>query len=101
MDEYPVRVQIDYPQKSSRILALIGIPFLILKLIILLPHIVILYFLGIFSFIVAWFSYWVVLFTGKYPQGLFNFVVGVIRWQTRMNSWLFSLTDKYPPFSLN
>jgi hypothetical protein len=41
-----------------------------------------------------------VLITGKWPQGMRNFVVGVMRWSTRVNSYLFLLTDKYPPFRL-
>ena len=47
---------------------------------------------------IAWFA---VLFTGKYPQGLFNFVTGVMRWGLRVNAYAFLLvTDQYPPFSL-
>jgi len=97
---YPVRVEADYPERSSRVLALLGIPFLLFKGLLLIPHMIVLYFLGIIQSIVVWFAYWVVLFTGRYPRGMFDFVLGVTRWQTRTNLWLYGITDQYPPFSL-
>jgi len=49
--------------------------------------------------VVAWI---IVIITGRYPRGLFNFVVGVLRWSWRVQAYAFVLaTDKYPPFSLN
>jgi len=42
----------------------------------------------------------VVLFTGSCPRALFDFLRGWMRWQTRMNAWVFGLVDRYPPFSL-
>ncbi|MEK7542187.1 MAG: DUF4389 domain-containing protein [Patescibacteria group bacterium] len=97
-NQYPVTFEVQYPGKSSRLLALLGVLFF-LKTILLIPHIIILYFLGIAVMFVAWFAYLVILFTGEYPRSLFDFAVGVMRWQVRINAWLFSLTDKYPPFS--
>jgi hypothetical protein len=99
MNEYPVQVSIDVPPKSSRILALLGILFY-LKAIILLPSVIVLYFLAIAASIVAWIGYWVVLFTGRMPSGMHGFLTGVLRWQTRVSAWLYGLTDVYPPFSL-
>jgi len=98
--EYPVKLEIDYPEKSSRLLALIAIPWFILKIILLLPHMIVLYFLNLAVTVAIWLSYWVILFKGRYPKVFFDFAVGVIRWQVRISAWLYSLTDKYPPFRL-
>jgi hypothetical protein len=46
-------------------------------------------------------AFFAVLFTGRWPEGLRSFVVGVMRWGTRVNAYLLLLTDKYPPFSLD
>lgn len=99
-EEYPVNFDVAYPENSSRLLALIAIPWFFLKVILLIPHYIVIMFLGIAATIAVWFSYWAILFTGKYPRSLFNFVVGTLRWQARLSSWMFSLTDKYPPFTL-
>lgn len=68
---------------------------------ILAPHYIVLGVLAIgavLATIIAWFA---ILFTGRYPKSLFDFVVGVGRWSLRVNAYAFLLTtDKYPPFSL-
>ena len=97
--DYPARFEVDYPKDSSKLLALLGVIFLI-KFVLLIPHMIILYFLGMVSYAVVYIGYWAVLITGGYPRGLFNLVVGVQRWSYRMNAWMFGLTDRYPPFSL-
>ncbi|MSQ13050.1 MAG: DUF4389 domain-containing protein [Dehalococcoidia bacterium] len=94
--EYPVRVEAEYPQASSRVLAALGILFF-LKALLLLPHLVVLYFLEIMQVVVAWFAFLVVLFTGRYPGGG-DFVVGISRWQTRTTLWLYGVVDRYPLF---
>ena len=58
------------------------------------------FFLGMISLLMTWVVYLWVTFTGKYPRGLFDFQVGVIRWDFRVSCWIIGLTDKYPPFSL-
>ena len=99
--DYPARLEIDTPEAPSRLLALFGILFMIIKFILLIPHLVILYVLGIVAIVVAYIGYWAVLITGGYPRGLYNLITGVQRWEYRTTSWLLGLTDRYPPFSLS
>ena len=96
---YPVRVEADYPERSSRGLALLGL-FFGIKGFLLMPHMIVLYLLMLLQGIVVWLGYLIVLFTGRYPRSMFDFLVGVTRWQTRINLWLFGVADEYPPFSL-
>jgi hypothetical protein len=96
--DYPIRVSADVPATSSRLLGLAGVVFL--KWLLLLPHLIVLYFLQIAAFLVAWVGYWVILFTGRFPEGMHRFITGVQRWNIRVTGWLFSLTDAYPPFTL-
>jgi Domain of unknown function (DUF4389) len=74
----------------------------LVKWLLAIPHYVILLFLSlaaIVAVIVAWFA---ILFTGRYPRGIFDFVEGVIRWWNRVIGYAFILiTDEYPPFSLS
>lgn len=95
---YPVRVRIDYSPRSSRGWAFLTIT--LVKFLVLLPHALALLLLGLavfFAFVVAQV---VVLVRGTYPRPLFEFVAGVVRWQARVYAFAFSLTDRYPPFSL-
>ena len=98
--DYPVRFEVDHPESPSRLLALLGV-LLLVKWVLLIPHIVILIFLGIASLVAMYIGYWAVLITGTYPEVLFNFVAGVQRWSTRTDSWMNGLTDTYSPFSLS
>ena len=95
-DEQAVHIQIPYPdakQELNRWLPLV-------KWFLAIPHYVVLWFLSIAAFlcvIIAWFA---ILFTGRYPRSLFDFVVGVFRWWLRVAAYAFLLsTDRYPPFS--
>lgn len=97
VEEQSVHLEIDYPDVGrdlNRWLPLV-------KWLLAIPHYIVLFFLfiaAIFAVIVAWFA---ILATGRYPQGLFDFVVGVGRWSLRVNAYAFLLvTDLYPPFSL-
>lgn len=98
--EYPVSFEVKYPERSSRLLAFCALLFFIPKFIILIPHLIILWFLGMISFFVSLVGFLAVLFTARYPRSLFDLLVGIFRWQMRVNSYMYSLTDKYPPFSL-
>jgi len=103
-DEYPstdedqaVHIEIPYPDAKkdlNRWLPLV-------KWFLAIPHYIILFFLGIaavFVVIITWFA---ILFTGRYPKGFFDFVVGVMRWSLRVMAYAALLTtDEYPPFTL-
>jgi hypothetical protein len=103
-DEYPstdehqaVHLDVPYPDAQrdlNRWLPLV-------KWFLAIPHYIVLFFLSIgvlVAVIIAWFA---VVFTGIYPRGLFDFVVGVSRWQNRVTAYAFILvTDQYPPFRL-
>jgi len=84
----------DVPNDLNRWLPLV-------KWFLAIPHYIVLFFLGIAAFVcvvIAWFA---ILFTGRYPRGLFDFVVGFGRWALRVGAYAFLLTtDRYPPFSL-
>jgi hypothetical protein len=70
------------------------------RIILAIPHLLIVWVLGVawaLSTIIAWFS---ILFTGRYPKSLYDFAVGVLRWNVRVEAYLLLLHDEYPPFSL-
>ena len=97
--DYPVDVRADYPETSSRGWAALTIFWL--KFFALIPHFVVLALLGIAQWVVALVAQFVVAFKGEYPPGMYEFVVGVLRWQTRVTMFLLSLNDRYPPFTLH
>ena len=66
-----------------------------------IPHYIVLIFLNIAAFVVVIVAWFAILFTGRYPRGMFDFVEGVIRWNNRVLGYAVTLvTDKYPPFRL-
>jgi hypothetical protein len=92
-----VDVQIAYPESLSRILLLVRLFFGYIYVII--PHGFLLLFRTLAMYFVIFIAWWAVLITGKYPKGMHDFVVGTLRWGTRVNAYMSFLTDKYPPFS--
>jgi hypothetical protein len=97
-DEQSVHLELDYPDAKedlNRWLPLV-------KWFLAIPHYIVLFFLAIGAFIAITISWFAILFTGRYPRGLFDYVVGVGRWGLRVNAYAFLLlTDEYPPFSLS
>ena len=71
------------------------------RILMAIPHLLALFvvgFVAFFVYVIAWFA---VLFTGKWPTGLRDFIVGITRWQTRLNAYMYLLTDEFPPFGFN
>ncbi len=99
--EYPMVLEIPRPASQSRITNFpLGIGTFI-RLILAIPHIIVLYFLGLAAGLVGFIADFAILFTGSYPQGLFNFAVGAQRWGVNLNTYIFGLRDEYPPFSMD
>lgn len=104
-DRYPSTdeqqwVKLDFPYPDAQRDLNRWLP--LVKWLLAIPHYIVLFLLylaAIIVLIVAWFA---ILFTGRYPRGIFDFVEGVIRWHNRVVGYAFILvTDRYPPFSLS
>lgn len=97
VEEQSVHLDIDYPDVErdlNRWLPLV-------KWFLAIPHFVVLFVLVIGAVVAIAISWFAILFTGKYPRGLFDYVVGVGRWGLRVQAYAFLLvTDRYPPFTL-
>jgi len=97
VEEQSVHLEIDYPERPAELNRWLPL----VKWLLVLPHLIVLLFLGLAavgSAIIAWFA---ILFTARYPRPLFDFVVGVGRWALRVHAYAFLLvTDDYPPFTL-
>jgi hypothetical protein len=97
VDEQSVHLEVDYPDVESDLNRWLPL----VKWLLAIPHYVVLIVLWLGAFVavtVAWFA---ILFTERYPRGLFDFVVGVARWSLQVDAYAFLLvTDRYPPFSL-
>lgn len=73
----------------------------LVKWLLAIPHYIVVALLGMVAVAVVILAWFIILVTGRYPRGLFEFVVGVIRWGWRVNAYAILLsTDRYPPFSL-
>jgi len=97
VDEQAVHLEIDYPDAErdlNRWLPLV-------KWLLAIPHYIVLVFLALGALLVVIIAWFAILFTGRYPRALFDYVVGVGRWSLRVQAYAFLLvTDRYPPFSL-
>ena len=104
-DEYPstdeeqsVHVEVPYPdvpQNLNRWLPLV-------KWILAIPHYIVLSVLGVIAVVVVIIAWFAILFTGRYPRDMFNYIEGVMRWGVRVSAYAFFMTtDRYPPFRLN
>lgn len=95
---YPADLAVEYPDRLSRILLVLKV---VLGWLILLPHLIILYVLGILEGLLVLVAILVKLVTGNYPEGIFELVMGINRWNVRVSAYINLMTDSYPPFSLS
>ena len=97
VEEQSVHLEIDYPDVAdlNRWLPLV-------KWFLVIPHVLVLAVLAIIAFFAIGIASFAILFSGRYPRGLFDFVVGLGRWALRVQAYAFLLvTDRYPPFSMS
>ncbi|MDP2731111.1 MAG: DUF4389 domain-containing protein [Dehalococcoidales bacterium] len=94
---YPVTFEVNYPERLSRAKLLLKAFFG--WFYVGIPHGIALWLYGIAAGIVTFIAFFAILFTGKYPRGMFDFVVGYQRWQNNVTAYLLFLRDEYPPFS--
>jgi hypothetical protein len=104
-DRYPSTdeqqsVALDFPYPDAQRELRRGLP--LVKWLLAIPHYVVLFFLYIASVLVVVAAWFVILFTGRFPRALFDYLVGVERWTNRVIGYAFVLvTDRYPPFTLS
>jgi hypothetical protein len=96
---YPVQVRFEVPSLSGRFWAVPVVGWLA-KLVMLVPHFVVLYALSIVALLLNLVTWAPVLFRGRYPEWGYSLVGGYLRWYTRVSAFLFGLNDQYPPFQL-
>ena len=97
-EEQSVRLGYSYPDAKAELGR--GMP--LVKWFLAIPHYIVLFFLSIGAFFAVVFAWFAILFTGRYPRGLFDYVEGVLRWHNRVVGYAFALvTDRYPPFRLS
>jgi hypothetical protein len=90
---YPAGLEVSYPSELNRWLPLV-------KWLLVIPHFIVLFFLAIGAFFVGIFAFFAVLFTGRWPRGAFDYLVGTLRWAYRVVAYYHLMVDPYPPFSM-
>jgi hypothetical protein len=94
-----MKLKVRYQESYSRLELLLRSFFGIFY--IALPHFFLLFFASIWGAILGFIAFWVVLFTGKYPKSMFDFQVGLIRWNLRLSARLNNVSDGYPSFGIS
>jgi hypothetical protein len=89
----PILVAFRDPAPQNRLTVLV-------RLILVIPHLFVLFFLGLAALVVLIIGWFAALFTGRLPEFARGFLCGILRWDTRVYSYVGLLTDEYPPFSL-
>jgi hypothetical protein len=90
---YPVTYEVEFPDAPRKKWS-VG-----LRIIYVIPHAIVLFFLGIVFCLVQLIVWFAILFTGSFPQGLYQFCIGYLRWSVRVETYMLLMRDEYPPFS--
>jgi hypothetical protein len=90
---YPLWYDVPYPEKLSRLLIFV-------KWLLAIPHFLVVWALGYATAAITVVAFFAILFTRRYPRGLFNLVVGINRWGANVTAYTYLFRDEYPPFSL-
>jgi uncharacterized protein DUF4389 len=88
---YPVTFEADYVEQRSRLTTFF-------RWLLVIPQLIVMYFYGLAAGVVVVVAWFALLFTGRYPQGMYDFVAGFIRYSTYVNGYFYLLCDPYPPF---
>jgi len=96
-ESYPVEFQVEYPQRSSRLWALFSV--IPLKFVALIIHWLVMIVFSLAMAVVFFISQIIVLFAGRYPEGMHTFMVKVLRWQMQISAFSYGLRDEFPPFA--
>lgn len=70
------------------------------KWLLVIPSAIVFVFIAIVAYVVLFLAWFAILFTGRYPRGLFDFITGTMRWGFRLQLYYNLLTDRYPPFRM-
>ena len=87
-----LQYDVEYPEQLSRLLIFV-------KWLLAIPHLVVLWILGIAFSVVTLLAWFAILFIGRYPRGMWDFAMSVMRWQANVGAYLLLQRDEYPPFS--
>jgi len=90
---YPVRFDVEYPEQLSRLLIFV-------KWLLAIPHLIVLVLLYIVVLVIYVIAFFSILFTKTFPESMFRFVIGTLRWQNRVNAYVYLMRDEYPPFTM-
>lgn len=91
--DYPARFKIEYPETVARWRPIV-------QWILIIPYSIVASVLGYVALILVFIAFWVILFTKRFPEGMFNFTLGCLRWQFRGSAYSAFLVTKYPPFTV-
>ncbi len=90
--EYPLTLEVEYPGTLNRWAPLY-------KWLLIIPNMIVFVIVALVAYFLLFIAWFAILFTGKFPRGMFDFVVGMFRWSLRVNAYMYLMRDEYPPFS--